>query len=286
MNREADMHIVRHLVAASLSLAGFITTYVLGVRTVVGQVAEDAILSGAYFVYEQPVLSLVSVPNILLTCGLLAVVGYAQGRGRETTAGLATVAVSNLLTQLLKHSILDRPALATVSENTFPSGHMTAFASIALMLIVVAPPRIRVAVSVAAATAVSAVGTLLLRSGWHRLSDVVGAMMLVTLISALAQATTAKWTGERKTHATVVVLSSLSVLGAGVAIVIFTVSPPGAAAATFSPPLLSASIATTSAVLACVAAHLWFLPRHSPTQPTNKDVAVSHLPSSAGRKCR
>lgn len=260
--------IARHLAAASISLAGFITTYVLAVRTLAGQTVEDAILSSAHFEYEQPVLALVSVPNILLACGVLAVIGYAQGRTRETTAGIATVAVSNLLTQVLKHSLLDRPALVAAGENTFPSGHMTAFASIAVMLIVVAPPRIRNGVSVASVTALAAVGALLLRSGWHRLSDVMGAVMLVTLISALTQAMAAKQTGYATTkRSPVVVFASLSALTAALASVTFIMRVQDLTPFSLGSPLFSGSIAIASAVLAAVAAHLWFLPR-SPTAGT------------------
>lgn len=250
--------------AALVSLAGFITTYVLGVRTLAGQTAENAILSNAHFVYEQPILALVSTPSLLLSCGMLAVIGYAQGRTRETTAGVVTVGVSNLLTQVLKHFVLDRPALVAVGENTFPSGHMTAFASIAVLLIVVAPQRTRLGVSVTSSIALAVVGALLLRSGWHRLSDVVGAVMLVTLISALTQAVAAKQTGRpAATRGAVIVFASLSAPTAALASVAFIMQVQGLAPLSMNSPLIGGSIAIASVVLAAVAAHLWFLPRSS-----------------------
>lgn len=126
--------------AALVSLAGFITTYVLGVRTLVGQTAENAILSNAHFVYEQPILALVSTPSLLLSCGMLAVIGYAQGRTRETTAGVVTVGVLvtliSALTQAVAAKQTGRPAATRGAVIVFASlsAPTAALASVAFIM--------------------------------------------------------------------------------------------------------------------------------------------------------
>src|SRR5690554_2898390 len=177
----------RHVVVAALAAGCFAVTYAVGVLTIAGQSAEQTILSASQFTHNQPILNLVTVPNLLIACAVVAVLGLMRRRLSDAIAGVAIIGVSSVIAQVLKHDLLDRPALVSIGDNTFPSGHMTTFAAVTFAMLLVVPARIRTGVAIIGVTVLSLVGTLLLRLGWHRPSDVFGAILLVTCVSALAQ---------------------------------------------------------------------------------------------------
>ena len=103
----------------------------------------------------------VSVPSIAVAVGVLAAI--AVKRSRPDLLGLDSV-------------------------NSFPSGHVTVVSSLAAGALLVMPRRAQPTVAVlgVVATAVTAVATVAL--GWHRPSDVIGAVGVVTAWAAIAGA--------------------------------------------------------------------------------------------------
>jgi hypothetical protein len=94
---------------------------------------------------------------------------------------------ANGTTRLLKLVVLQRPHLQPgVGDNTLPSGHTTAAASVSAALLFVVPPRARpwVAGLGGAYTAATGVSTLIGR--WHRPSDAVAATLVVLAWTAVA----------------------------------------------------------------------------------------------------
>jgi len=91
---------------------------------------------------------------------------------------------ANLTTQVLKEVVLDRTDLLEglfyPLPNSFPSGHATAAASIAVALILVLPPLFRAPIVVLAAIVVAVVGVSTLVAGWHRMADAVGGSFVAT----------------------------------------------------------------------------------------------------------
>ncbi len=67
-----------------------------------------------------------------------------------------------------------------MDAEAYPSGHATSAMSIALAAVLVAPPRLRVAVACGAAAYVIAVSTSLLVIGWHLPSDVLGGLLITS----------------------------------------------------------------------------------------------------------
>jgi membrane-associated phospholipid phosphatase len=133
-------------------------------------------------------LHAVSVPSVAVAIAALTAVAARRSRPELGAGAAAMVAGANLTTQALKHW-LHRPDLLGLSHaNSFPSGHVTVVASLAAGALLVSAPRARPAVAAAgvAATAVTAVATVAL--GWHRPSDVVGAVGVVAAWTALAAA--------------------------------------------------------------------------------------------------
>lgn len=154
--------------------------YVLGVQSSTGQHAEDAALQASTLNYDPGFpLSLVSPAFVFFAVAVLAVLGAIRwGFSRAVVVVVASLGAV-ALSQVLKQKILVRPDFWELgADNTFPSGHATIFAVLALGLVVIAPQILRGFMSVCAAAALALVGTQILLNGWHRPSDVFGAIML------------------------------------------------------------------------------------------------------------
>jgi membrane-associated phospholipid phosphatase len=135
-------------------------------------------------------LHAVSVPSIAVAVGVLAAIAVKRSRPELAVAAAATVVGANVTTQALKHW-LGRPDLldlGSANVNSFPSGHVTVVASLAAGALLVMPRRAQPTVAVLgiAATAVTALATVAL--GWHRPSDVIGAIGVVGASAAIAGA--------------------------------------------------------------------------------------------------
>jgi membrane-associated phospholipid phosphatase len=175
-------------VVAVLALWGVWATWDTFVAPERGQRADQLALEGAVrgqgvlWELAEPVLGVVS--NTFVGLGLAAAVILALARGRWWLAAQVAILVagSNLTTQVLKHAVLDRPALLDVARadvNTLPSGHTTVAASVAAGLLIAVPRRWRPVVAVAGAAYAGATGVSTLIGQWHRPSDVVAAILVV-----------------------------------------------------------------------------------------------------------
>ncbi len=180
-------------VVAVLALWGVWATWDTFVASERGQRADQLALDGAargqgvLWDLAEPVLGVVS--NTFVGLGLAAAVVLALARGRWWLAGQVVILVagSNLTTQVLKHMVLDRPALLDIARadvNTFPSGHTTVAASVAAGLLIAVPRRWRPVVAVAGTVYTGATGISTLIGQWHRPSDVVAAVLVVLAWSA------------------------------------------------------------------------------------------------------
>ena len=75
-----------------------------------------------------------------------------------------------------------RPATAS------PSGHVTLAAAVGLASILVVPRRLRTPTALVVAVLVAAVGVSTITAGWHRLGDVVGAVLIALAWACLVTA--------------------------------------------------------------------------------------------------
>ncbi|MGO3146839.1 MAG: phosphatase PAP2 family protein [Leucobacter sp.] len=168
--------------------------YVLGVLSTTGQWVEENALSASHFNTDPPApLSLVSTPTIALALVVLGLIAlWAHGVMRALIVVLVPVGAI-VASQLLKSEVLWRPDLMSLAaENSFPSGHMTVFASLVAATVFAVTRHLRAIVALAGAVLLSVVSWQLLTYGWHRPSDVLGALAIgaasfaaVTLITPL-----------------------------------------------------------------------------------------------------
>lgn len=165
-----------------------VASFVLGVQSSLGQLAEESVLDAARFTTDPPApLNLMSAPSLLIAMAVTGVIALAAHGWRRAIGVAAASAAAIAASQLLKLRVLERPQLLDFStDNTFPSGHMTAFTVVVIALVWAVPGAVRAAVAVGGAVLLSVVAWQLLAYGWHRPSDVFGGIALGVLTFALA----------------------------------------------------------------------------------------------------
>lgn len=164
-----------------------VAVYVVFVHTHAGQRIDEAALHGRLASFRardaaDQLLTTISVGSLALVLVVLA--GQALLRRQVALAVVAVVVVLGavMLTEVLKHLVLVRPDLvpSSIDRNSFPSGHTTTAFAVGIAATLAAPPRWRRAVAAAALLYGTAIGIATIAAGWHRPSDVAGAMLIVT----------------------------------------------------------------------------------------------------------
>jgi membrane-associated phospholipid phosphatase len=122
---------------------------------------------------------------------VLVLFALARGRPRVALAVAFVMALAPFTSEILK-PLLAHPhvsiGITQVGPASWPSGHATAAAALALCAILVSPYRLRPFVAVLGAAFTLAVGVALLIRAWHMPSDVLGGYLMAALWMALAVA--------------------------------------------------------------------------------------------------
>ncbi|GAB2553623.1 phosphatase PAP2 family protein [Leucobacter ruminantium] len=155
-------------------------SYLLGVQSALGQRAEATVLDAAEFTTNPPPpLNLVSEAGIAIALAVIGLLALATHGWRRAIGVVAVSGVAIGASQLLKLRVLSRPELFELdAPNTFPSGHMTTFTVLVAALIWAVPAVARGFTALGGAVLLSVVAWQLLAYGWHRPSDVFGAIAL------------------------------------------------------------------------------------------------------------
>ncbi len=125
------------------------------------------------------------LPVLLAALALACAIGLARGLPRRAAAALVVVAGANLMTHALKVLLSTHPRLQTILGaeqfrwDGFPSGHVTAVASLAVAFAFVVPRRLLPAAAIIGAGLVVAMGWAVLALNWHYPTDVLGAIFVV-----------------------------------------------------------------------------------------------------------
>jgi len=181
---------LRPLPLAALAFAcaaALVAAYVVFVRTHAGQRVDEAALHGRLVSLHarraaDDLLTTISVGSLALVLALLAGQALLRRRVAQAVAAVAVVLGAVAMAELLKHVVLPRPDLvpSALRGNTFPSGHTTTAFAVGIAGVLVAPARWRRAVAVGALLYGTAIGIATIAAGWHRPSDVAGALLVVT----------------------------------------------------------------------------------------------------------
>ncbi|MGH3496182.1 MAG: phosphatase PAP2 family protein [Nocardioidaceae bacterium] len=169
-------------VAAS-AVALFVVQY-LALRTPRGQRWDERVFQAGttrpWSAWSWPTRVLADLTLGLAIAVAVAAVLFALLRRRWYAAVAAAVLVAgaNLSTQILKKDVLTRLNLGVPASNSLPSGHVTAVTSTALAALVVAPLLFRLVLSAATSAAAVLVAYSTLVEGWHRVSDVLAALLV------------------------------------------------------------------------------------------------------------
>jgi membrane-associated phospholipid phosphatase len=135
---------------------------------------------------------------LLYTVWALLIVAVALLRRRPRVALAVAIVLpaaplgAELLKPLLAHAHAS-VGYVSIGSASWPSGHATAAATLALCALLAAPRALRPTVAALGALFVAAVGVSLLILAWHMPSDVLGGYLLAALFTSLAAAALYRW---------------------------------------------------------------------------------------------
>ncbi|MEE1773421.1 phosphatase PAP2 family protein [Streptomyces sp. JV185] len=191
-------------VPAPLCLVGlFLVVYLIAVCTPFGQRAENALFNenganpawiydwsgAAYQSSALPPLEHTAMPTLLVGTAVVAAIALVRRCWWQGCAAIGIVVVT-LGSKELARMILPRPDLvdahASLTETSFPSGHVAIPAGLALAATLVASPRIRPYVTAVGMLWLAVTAGAVLATYHHRPSDVLGSTLLACACYSLA----------------------------------------------------------------------------------------------------
>jgi membrane-associated phospholipid phosphatase len=200
------------LLLAALCVAALALTWVVAELVPAAHV-RDAVLLHRFTLLDSGQVDTAAraLPRLLepylFTIWGIALVLFALARERPRVA-LAVAMVmalaplsAELLKPLLAHPHASIGSTQVVNAASWPSGHSTAAAALALCAVLVSPARLRPLIGALGGLFVLAVGAALLIRAWHMPSDVLGGYLLAALWMALAvaalRASQRRWPARR-----------------------------------------------------------------------------------------
>jgi membrane-associated phospholipid phosphatase len=141
--------------------------------------------SGPAHALGAALVNLGDLASLLVLLAAVCVLALCFGRRREALAAVVLVGGANITTQGLK-TVLEHARTKTFEHGfempwatSFPSGHTTAAASIAVALLLVVPATYRLVAATVGLALTAAVGISVVVLGWHYPSDVLGGLLVV-----------------------------------------------------------------------------------------------------------
>jgi membrane-associated phospholipid phosphatase len=182
---------VKAPIAACLACAGALVVLVLFAYAVAPFEHLDASLLVHFaaqpythgFDLAEGVAHLADPAPLLAMAALVCLLALSWGGRREALAAVGVVVGANLTTQVLK-VVLSHPRYQPYAgfsqpwSDAFPSGHATAAASIAVALMLAAPPRLGPLAVIGGSAFALAVGVAVVVLQWHFASDVLAGFLV------------------------------------------------------------------------------------------------------------
>lgn len=180
------------------SLLILIFTYLIFVRTDLGQRFDDSAFLGRYEISKRARLDFGKLLDLInrssLALMVIALVVYALWSRNMLLAArvFLAFAVSTIGAEILKRT-LPRPEVDFLEEitkdgglNTFPSGHSTIATSLVLAILLLSPTKWRAGMALFGTAWVIIITTGTLIAGWHRPSDAIGGITLAIGVFGIA----------------------------------------------------------------------------------------------------
>lgn len=189
---------VRWWVMSGVAFTLFFVVYFLAVRTYLGQYLENSALWGSKNLPKPQVLeslddlNTISVTSLAIAIVAVGLVGLFRRSFSVAVASAGTIVASVLTTELLKKVILHRPDIAAIGlvkandHNSYPSGHTTIGMAVVIGLFLVTAYRWRGPVMFFTLAWGLSIGAATITASWHRLSDTIGADLVVLFFGGLA----------------------------------------------------------------------------------------------------
>jgi membrane-associated phospholipid phosphatase len=181
------------LLGALASAALFVAVYLVFVRSYMGQVVDERAFAGAdvwkgsVVDFAHSFLNILPIAAVVVACIIAIIVVVVRQNWLVFVVAVAAAVLANVSTQILKYGILSRPEKGVDAlSNSLPSGHTTVAASAALVVFLVSSPRFRPLAAVLGSAFSIAAGASTLVEQWHRPSDVVAGLLVVSFWGSLA----------------------------------------------------------------------------------------------------
>jgi hypothetical protein len=182
-------------------LAAFAAVYLTVVTTELGQRLENLALNAAALRTDAERqagfdrLAQISVLAFALTLGVLLAISLIRGRFGAGVAIALLMGGSVLTAEILKRALV-RPELVDgpgwLLRNSYPSGTAAVAAAMAVGAILISPDRLRWIVVPLGAIYAAVVSDATQTTGWHRLSDTVGGVLVVLAVGSAGLAVLAR----------------------------------------------------------------------------------------------
>lgn len=179
-------------IAAVVATIGAALVYVALILTEAGQRFENLALMGARreveTVKEESLaeLSGISAVGFAVAIGIVILVALLRRKPLLAAVAALIMGISVVIAEVAKRA-LQRPDLVDAPErwlnNSFPSGHMAIAVAIGVGAVIVAPYALRWLVTILGAGYAMGIGLAVETAGWHRLSGVLGATLLVLAVA-------------------------------------------------------------------------------------------------------
>ena len=221
---------------------------------------------------SQLVLSVVGIPFLVIAVLAAVTTALVRRQWGDAARAVLIVAGANLTTQVLK-SLIERPDVDSMVHlsNSLPSGHTTVAASVAAVALLVAPRPARPLVAILGGTYTAATAVATMSLGWHRPSDVIAGIAVVTAWTLLLLVPSSGrladgFPGTGGRVASSLILGAVAVVGIGIGIVTLAITLGGVQLAlsqgsavddSAAVSLTSAYVGSACAVVGCAAASAW-----------------------------
>jgi membrane-associated phospholipid phosphatase len=205
----AHRHGGRYLAAAFACLIALGVTCLVFVWTPGGQTFDGELLpmSDQGAGYEQDTVLLQPAKEVLaffgdpMVLGVLLLAAVLVSRRLWTSVAAVGVVLGSVAAARVLKEVVVRPDLGVYgssTHNSFPSGHVAIATGLLLAFMLVLPPKARWWFFVPGAVGVVIIAAATMITGWHRLSDVIGGVLVATVLYCLAAAALADETGARR----------------------------------------------------------------------------------------